>query len=506
MIRAANTENGVVKGIEAADPRITAFKGIPFAAPPVGENRWRAPQPCPNWEGTLEVYRFKAIGMQDTPALGTDIYCREWHVDPDIDMNEDCLHLNIWTSAKSIDEKQPVMVWYFGGGLQWGYPSEMEFDGERIARRGVVVVTVNYRLNVFGFLAHPELTANQPDAPTNFGHLDQKAGLEWVIRNIQAFGGDPNNITIAGQSAGGGSVLSLLTSPSCFGLFQKAIVQSAMINSPYKDFNFRHHQPLSEAEKNGMSFFKFMGVNNLDEARKLDAFYVRDMYGKYAANNQRMMTVLDDKYSVGSPLSLYMENKHAKVPIMSGNTPSEFLNAITAEYDEEFIEKAKDIFGAHTKEYLAFEEAWKKDGNRYGAFSGIECTVKSLFLQNERNKNTEDCYYYSFDADIPGWDNPGSFHSVELWFTFETLAKCWRPFHGKHYDLARQMCNYWCNFVKKGDPNGQDADGSELPYWSPYTEKTPYGMNFVTEGAYLDKNEDSKFKKFMIDRITEDLL
>lgn len=506
MIRAANTENGVVKGIEAADPRITAFKGIPFAAPPVGENRWRAPQPCPNWEGTLEVYRFKAIGMQDTPALGTDIYCREWHVDPDIDMNEDCLHLNIWTSAKSIDEKQPVMVWYFGGGLQWGYPSEMEFDGERIARRGVVVVTVNYRLNVFGFLAHPELTANQPDAPTNFGHLDQKAGLEWIIRNIQAFGGDPNNITIAGQSAGGGSVLSLLTSPSCFGLFQKAIVQSAMINSPYKDFNFRHHQPLSEAEKNGMSFFKFMGVNNLDEARKLDAFYVRDMYGKYAANNQRMMTVLDDKYSVGSPLSLYMENKHAKVPIMSGNTPSEFLNAITAEYDEEFIEKAKDIFGAHTKEYLAFEEAWKKDGNRYGAFSGIECTVKSLFLQNERNKNTEDCYYYSFDADIPGWDNPGSFHSVELWFTFETLAKCWRPFHGKHYDLARQMCNYWCNFVKKGDPNGQDADGSELPYWSPYTEKTPYGMNFVTEGAYLDKNEDSKFKKFMIDRITEDLL
>ncbi len=506
MIRIANTENGTVRGIEAADPRITAFKGIPFAAPPTKENRWRAPQPCPDWEGTLEAYRFKPISMQDTPAMGTDIYCREWHVDPKIEMGEDCLYLNVWTNAKSTDEKLPVMVWYFGGGLQWGYPSEMEFDGERIARRGVVVVTVNYRLNVFGFLSHPELTANQPDAPTNFGHLDQKQGLNWVIRNIQAFGGDPDNITIAGQSAGGGSVLSLLTSPSCFGMYQKAIVQSAMINSPYKDVNIRHHQPLSKAEENGGKFFDFLGVKTLEEARNLDAFYIRDMYGKYMRANGLMMTVCDGIFSVGDPLALFMQNKHAKVPLMSGNTPSEFLNAIIAESDDEFIKKAKDMFGNHNEEFLKFEEAWKKDGNRYGAFSGIECTVKSLFLQNQKNNNDQDCYYYNFDADIPGWDNPGSFHSVELWFTFETLAKCWRPFTGRHYDLARQMCNYWTNFVKNGDPNGQDADGTDMPYWSPYTKETPYGMNFVTDGSYLDKKEDSEFKKFMIDRITEDLL
>lgn len=506
MIRIAYTENGAVRGIEAADPRITAFKGIPFAAPPVKENRWRAPQPCPNWEGTLDAYRFKAIGMQDTPGLGTDIYCREWHVDPNIDMDEDCLYLNVWTSAKSVDEKQPVMVWFFGGALQWGYPSEMEFDGERMARRGVVVVTVNYRLNVFGFLAHPELTANQPDAPTNFAHLDQKEGLNWVIRNIQAFGGDPNNITIAGQSAGGGSVLSLLTSPSCFGLFQKAIIQSAMINSPYKDVNIRYHQPLSEAEKNGIEFFDYIGVKSLDEARKLDATYIRDMYGKYAMNHRRMMTVLDGRFSVGDPLSLFMNNKHAKVPLMSGYTTDEFLNSIVAESDEEFINKANVIFGSDCEEYLSFKEAWKKDGNRYGTISGLECTIKSLFLQNKKNENKQDCYYYSFGADIPGWDNPGCFHSVDLWFTFETLAKCWRPFVGKHYDLARKMCNYWCNFIKNGDPNGQDADGTDMPYWSPYTQKTPYGMKFVTEGIYLDKKEDSKFKKFMIDRITKDLL
>ena len=173
MLRVVKTENGIVRGIEAADPRITAFKGVPFAAPPVGENRWRAPQPAESWEGVLDCSRFKSISMQDTPGLGTDIYCREWHVDPEIPMGEDCLYLNIWTPAKTGEEALPVLVWYFGGGLQWGYTSEMEFDGERMARRGIVVVTVNYRLGVFGFLAHPQLTSEQPGAPTNFARLDQ---------------------------------------------------------------------------------------------------------------------------------------------------------------------------------------------------------------------------------------------------------------------------------------------------------------------------------------------
>ncbi len=175
MIRIAETENGKVRGIEAADPRITAFKGIPFAAPPVGKNRWRAPQPCENWEGIRDASRFAPIAVQDTPGLGDDVYCREWHVDPETPMSEDCLYLNIWTGAKSAEEKQPVLVWFYGGALQWGYPSEMEFDGERLARRGVIVVTVNYRINVFGFMAHPQLTKEQADAPANFGNLDQQA-------------------------------------------------------------------------------------------------------------------------------------------------------------------------------------------------------------------------------------------------------------------------------------------------------------------------------------------
>lgn len=268
MLRIVKTENGQVEGIPAADPRITAFKGIPFAAPPVGQNRWRAPQPCEDWEGVRKAYTFAPISVQDTPGIGDNLYNREWHVDSEIPMDEDCLYLNVWTGAKSAEEKQPVVVWYFGGGLQWGYPSEMEFDGERLARRGIVVVTVNYRLNVFGFLAHPELTKEQPDAPTNFGSLDQKAGLNWVVRNIEAFGGDPDNITIAGQSAGGGSVLSQLTCPDNFGIIKKAIIQSAMIRDPYTGGGVGIPEKLAEAEKHGEEFFDFLGVSSLKEARE----------------------------------------------------------------------------------------------------------------------------------------------------------------------------------------------------------------------------------------------
>ena len=218
-----------MRGLPAADNRITSFKGIPFAAPPVGKNRWRAPQPAENWEGIRDAFEFGPIGIQDTPGLGTDIYCREWHVDPEIPMSEDCLYLNVWTPAKSTDEKLPVLVWFFGGGLQWGYPSEMEFDGERLARRGIIVVSVNYRLASLGFLCHPEITKENPDAPANFGHLDQQAGMFWVKRNIANFGGDPDNISTGGQSAGGGSVLAQLQNPKNFDVIKSAAIFSGII-------------------------------------------------------------------------------------------------------------------------------------------------------------------------------------------------------------------------------------------------------------------------------------
>ena len=232
MIRETTTENGAVRGIPAADPRITAFKGIPFAAPPVKENRWRAPVPAENWEGVLDCARFGKAAMQPVPGLSDNVYTREWHVDPEIPMGEDCLQLNIWTPARTVKDRLPVFVFLFGGGLQCGYPSEMEFDGERIARRGIVVVTANYRVGVFGFLALPELTKEAPDSPTNFGLLDQQAALRWVRRNIDRFGGDPGNVTLGGQSAGGGSVLCQMANPENSGLFHRALIMSALIADP----------------------------------------------------------------------------------------------------------------------------------------------------------------------------------------------------------------------------------------------------------------------------------
>lgn len=470
MLRFTETENGKVRGIEAADPRITAFKGIPFAAPPVGKNRWRAPQPAQNWEGIRECYRFAPISIQDTPGLGTDIYCKEWHVDPEIEMSEDCLYLNVWTPAKSKEEKLPVVVWFFGGALQWGYPSEMEFDGERVARRGVVVVSVNYRLAALGFMTHPQIIKEQPDFPANFGNLDQQYGLRWVQRNIANFGGDPKNVTIAGQSAGGGSVLSQIAYQGNKGLFERGIIQSGIVKSINGSWGLTKPCSLEEAAKKGEEFFELLGVKTLEEARELDALYIRDKYAQYCGNDfsfagmaKRFMTVQDNVFCCGDPYDAIVSGKALSVPIMAGNTSDEFL----------------------------------EDTQKYGKISPVEWAVKKMAVDRKENGVDLPVYYYCFDPDIPGEDNPGTFHSVELWFFFETLAKCWRPFVGRHYDLARQMCNYWSNFVKTGDPNGCDADKTKMPEWKPYTKDCTFSMIFTSDGAKTVYNDSDSIKELL---------
>ena len=501
MLRIAKTENGIVRGLPAADPRITSFKGIPFAAPPVGDNRWRAPQPASDWDGILDAYTYKNISVQDTPGLGTDVYCKEWHVDPDIEMGEDCLYLNIWTPAKKADEKLPVLVWYFGGALQWGYPSEMEFDGERLARRGVIVVSVNYRIGVFGFMAHPSLTANQPDGYANFGNLDQAAGLEWVKRNIEAFGGDSDNITIAGQSAGGGSVLTQLASKKNKGKFNKAVIFSGIIRFPYKGRDFIVPGPLKDEEKIGEDFLKYLGVSSIEEARKLDALFIRDKYGEFRNMKPDMVnwfgTCIDGDFLEDEPLKLIMKNDYNRVPIMAGNTADEFLMGIMADNETELKKKAEEMFGEYAEQFLSFDETHRRgfDGS-YATTSSLEAAIKSTLSQIAINGNDTDCYYYRFAPDIPGEDNPGTFHSVDLWFFFETLAKCWRPFIGRHYDLARKMCNYWVNFIKTGNPNGKDIDGVDMPIWKPYNDKCHNEMEFTADGPVAKVN-NSQFMHFI---------
>ena len=503
MLRTVKVENGIVQGLPAADPRFTSFKGIPFAAPPVGENRWRAPQPAKNWDGVLKAFQFAPVSMQ--PQMGVDendIYVREWHVDPNTPMDEDCLYLNVWTPAKSPDEKLPVFVWFFGGGLQVGYTSEMEFDGERIARRGVVVVTVNYRLNVFGFLCHPEITAESPDAPANFGHLDQQAGIRWVKRNIAAFGGDPDNITIGGQSAGGGSVMSQLTSPQNEGLFQKAIIQSGIIAPLYPGNRVpRMGRTLAEAEQEGVEFFEFLGVKSLAEARKLDAWYIRDKALQYKDFwNMIWSTVQDNVFCTGNPFELFVRNKRCMVPVLLGHTSSEFFSIPQVNSLDEFRNLAVEMFGEDADEFLTLCNAQSGDLNeviKRASVSGLEYGIRIAAKVNDEAKTGVPMYYYNFDAEIPGWDNPGTFHSVDLWFTFETLAKCWRPFVGKHYDLARQMCNYWCNFIKSGDPNGKDSTGEDMERWEPYTVQAPYGMVFGDKPVFV-REKPSDLMEFLI--------
>ena len=502
MLRQVKTENGWVRGIEAADPRITAFKGIPFAAPPVGKNRWRAPQPCDSWAGIRDCSRFAPISMQWIPGLGDDIYCREWHVDPEIPMGEDCLYLNVWTNAKKADEKLPVLVWFFGGGLQCGYPAEMEFDGERIARRGVVVVTVNYRVGALGFLTHPEITKEQPDAPANFGNLDQQAGLRWVQRNIAAFGGDPAKVTIAGQSAGGGSVMSQLACPDNKGLFRNTVVMSAMIFDPYLRREIGRPEKLKDAEKKGEDFFAFLGVKTLKEARGIDAVTLQRSYEKYMESHIPFFTVQDDLFCVGDPIALYRAGKCMDVTMMAGNTGGEFLNSIDARDDAGLEAEAKRLFGDKAEAFLAIPGSRNRaDGLGYAPVSGIECTVKGVLA--DVAKTGQKGYCYCFDPDIPGWDNPGTFHSSDLWFWFETLAKCWRPFTGRHYDLARQMCDYFCNFIRTGDPNGKDLNGETLPKWGTWSDEKPDAILFTGDGAKPVSEPLPPLKAFIRDRIMD---
>lgn len=501
MIRKVKVENGWVRGLPAADPRITSYKGIPFAAKPIGENRWRAPQPCPDWEGELFAAEFGPIAMQANCAgdPAKDIYAREWAVDAELPMSEDCLYLNVWAPADG-RKNMPVYVWYFGGGLQVGNTAEMEFDGERIARRGIVVVTVGYRLNAFGFLCHPEITAEAPDAPANFGFLDQQYATRWVKRNIAAFGGDPENITIGGQSAGGMSVCAQMTHMGNEGLFRRAIVQSGTFAQPYGGQFGLAPRSLKAAEEQGKEFFAALGVKTLAEARKLDARTIENKSLEWPWGC--WSEAVDGVFSTYPSGEWYMHRERVLCPVLLGETTNEFFAAPEAKTEEELRALAKEHFAGEEQELLK-HFTLPPTGNsiqKEGIIHTIGFALRAAARMNERFGIKEPLYAYRFDAEIPGWDHPGTFHSVDLWFFFETLAKCWRPFKGKHYDLARQMCDYWCNFIKNGDPNGQDSQEQRLPFWKPLNDREAQWMIFADE-AVPQQRKPSELEDFLINHM-----
>ncbi len=512
MNRVVRTENGLIRGLPASDPRITSFKGIPFAAPPVGENRWRAPQPCKDWEGELKAYEFGPISMQDKGKPGRDnFWSREWAVDFDLPMSEDCLYLNVWAPADGYavgDAEQyreheedpvkeaghlPVFVWFFGGGLQVGNTAEMEFDGERIARRGVVVVTVNYRLNAFGFLSHPDLTREDPAAPANFGFLDQQFAMKWVKRNIAAFGGDPENITIGGQSSGGMSVCVHLANPANRGLFRQAVLESAVFIPAYAP-KFIFGTDLAGGEEHGKVFLEKLGVRSIAEARKIPADVILE-----AANQMPphwFDSVIDGVYMNCPAFEWFLQPGHIDCPVFMSSTDIEMIMRPRNLKSREDLEKlAAGLEGLDQKAFLKLFEGMEEPEAILdaAAVSGIEMAGHAMA------KTLKSPVWMSrFSAEIPGWDHPGCFHSSDIWFYFENLAKCWRVFTGKHYDLSRQMCDYWANFMRTGNPNGTGTDGKMLPAWPRLDGEAPWRMEFG-ETAERTKADPSPVMKVLLD-------
>ena len=506
MQKQVNVEEGILEGYFGYDPRITVFKGVPYAAAPVGELRWRSPQPMKHWDGVRPALKYGPISMQWTPGADpNDFWSRELHPSgPEYDMSEDCLYVNIFTPAKCEGERLPVLFYIHGGGYQGGYPYEVEFDWEHVARRGIVVVAVTYRLGVFGFMAHPELSAESPDAPKgNYGIEDQIAALSWTKRNIAAFGGDPDKITIAGQSAGAGSVQCILTSPKSEGLVAGAIIQSA-VSADFADMgpSFLRAGSLERAEHAGVDFFEKAGIKSLSEARAIPA---DELFRKSCDAHTFFAPVVDGVLLMRDAFDAYVHDEHHRVPVLTGYNRGETrafmrrdgLPRTVPQFDE-FAAR----YGEHADEFRALCGV-KSDSDVEALFSSDAFTgmIAGAYLfgtvQAREGRTT---YLYEFDPAIPDDKSPnvGSFHGAELWFAYDSLARSWRPFRGQHYDLARKVASYWANFVKTGDPNGVDNFGDALPEWRPFTEDDTFMLEIGNEIGERTPELDA-VTKFRID-------
>ena len=487
MLRKVKVKNGLLQGMTGKDPRITVFRGVPYAKPPVGELRWKAPQPAEDWEGVRKCYEYADMAMMRVhPGMDDDFYTKELHpVAAEYKMSEDCLYLNIFTPAKTTEDNIPVFVYIHGGGLQDGYSYEVEFDPERVARRGVIVVMVAYRLGLFGFLAHPEITARTPEGEviSNFGMQDQSMAIHWVYDNIRAFGGDPDNIVICGQSAGTRSVQAQICTPLNDGLIKGAIIQSAVsMMFGDEDQSMAAIPSLQEAEKYGADFLQTIGIDSLEEAEKTDAHELMRRLDKASEKTRYVFGLCTDgRFVRESAPGAYYNNRVADIPLIvgvcQGETQSPFIKG-SLNY-QEYLQKAKK-YGDREAEFLRLAEVTNDEeadalmaGDAFNNFlAGTRgfCELRSSMGQK--------VYYYIFDHDIPG-DDAGSFHGSDLWFMFDSLGNSWRPFEGKHYDLARQVTSYWTNFVKYKDPNGTDYNGNPLPLWEPYSRDKKAVMKFL---------------------------
>lgn len=418
-------EGGQIVGVVTPTKGVIAYKGIPFAAPPVGELRWKEPQPVVPWEGIKVADKYGDAASQTTWDPES-FYGREWRASGSVPFSEDCLYLNLWTPAAGKPEKKlPVMMWIHGGGYREGFSYEPEMDGgEKYASLGVILVQVTYRLGSMGFFSHPLLSAESPHGVSgNYGLLDQVAALKWIKNNIAQFGGDPDNITIFGQSAGAGSVQSLCASPLSKGLISKAISMSGGGLS-----TARPGILLDTAQLANKAMMDYFGKTTLEEMRALSFEEMRQMAADYtAATKKRVMwsPVIDGYMLTGTFSTVALANEIADIPYMIGFTANDMNDATQA-----------------VKDFCALRD----------------------------EKSTKTAYAYLFARPLPGDDN-GAFHSADLWYVFHSFRHSWRPFTKGDQDLSLKIVGFWTNFAKYGDPNGKGPVS-----WTPYTSDKPEFM------------------------------
>ena len=459
-------DSGPLRG--ATDGDVVSFKGVPFAAPPVGHLRWRAPQPAQSWTEVRDATAYGHDCMQkpfpsDAAPLGTE-------------PAEDCLVLNVWRPAKASNARLPVMVWIYGGGFVNGGSSPAVYDGSQFAKRGVVLVSFNYRVGRFGFFAHPALTAETPNGPLgNYGFMDQIAALKWVQRNIAAFGGDPDNVTVFGESAGGFSIHTLLTTPLARGLFAKAIIESGGGRGNISPGRQVHDQPAGappSGESVGLAFAKSVGVEGQDAAalaalRALSADKVTaglNMMSMFA-NPTYAGPMIDGQIVLGEPAALYPAGKAADVPVMIGATGMDgFSMARTLDqvYATLGVERRAAAQGA-------YDPSASGDVRAVGAkVASDQMMVEparfvAQTLAGQGRKVFE--FRFSYVAQSMRKEWPGAPHASDIPFVFDTVKARYGDALTAQDEQVAQLANaYWVAFAKTGDPNGGGR-----PHWPAYS-------------------------------------
>ena len=458
-------ESGLVRGVE--ENGLAVYRGIPFAAPPIGDLRWKAPQKAASWDGILEAKNFQASCPQ---AVIPNILSMNSDVGK---QSEDCLYLNIWTPAKpDNNEKLPVMVWIHGGGLAQGASFQANFTGENIAKKGVVFVSIAYRLNIFGFLAHPELSAeNEHGVSGNYGLLDQIAALQWIHDNISAFGGNPDNVTIFGESAGGISVSMLCASPLAKGLFNRAISQSGGSFGPIEKTRLWGIQDLKSAESFGKNYLEGKGYSSIKDLRKLSAEELEPL-GRPNSPLGLFWPVCDNYLITGDPYRLYQDGKYNDVDILIGINSNEGGIFFSEPYSKEEFINYMDIFGDMKSEALKIYPANNDSEALESRRAVFQDTVLGWHtytwarLQSSTGKSR--IYVYYFTQNEPEHDfGPileGAAHSDEINYVFGHMD--WNNnFHYTNDDkkFSEQIMSYWVNFARTGNPNGEG-----LPEWHIY--------------------------------------